>query len=319
VTSVAADCQENMNRLIEASLRRLRRLGVRDHALHPPPALAAHPMEAVLAQRSGIMLPFVCPVGSIVMLNGMGFCEASWHPFTAVLKERKQAAGSTYEGSVLARFYAVWTPAQAAEAIVGFENAPRSFAALPSYGYHQSPWSFETTQATLDQLRNFYSADYEEHGCSDLRLERDGFKYHGPVSRALGVCEYQRLVKVYDSLAAGGYDRAHGEVNVYVLRRGTELRFICRGGVHRVAASSALDRANIPARLCPPFLVDAVEFNFWPAVLNGTWTPSQALEYFNHLFDFDAREWAVGMGLTGMSLEQPSTTSTDKQRTAPTA
>src|SRR5690606_32246466 len=124
------------------------------------------------------------------------------------------------------------------------------------------------------------------------RIEVDGFKFHGPVSDRLGRIEFERLVRICSSLESRQYDRRLGDINVYALRRNGEMRFVCRGGVHRVAAMKALGHPTIPARLSPPYLVDIVECEGWPQVVAGAWGQSAAEGYFDHLFDFDALSWA---------------------------
>jgi hypothetical protein len=260
-----------------------------------PPPLLDHPLDAVVAQRCGIGDRFACSVGSIVMLNGLGFARHSWHPFSAVLQHNSDA--TRYEDTVLARFYEAWQPSDAAHAVVGFSSAPALLASCPAYGYHYTPWSDLPLAAVLDQIRLFHAADCAEHGKAELDIDRDGFKHHGPVSPSLGETEHRRLMKVHSSLAHQGYDRRNGDVNVYVLRRGAEHRVVCRGGVHRVAALAALDQNSVPACLRSPYLVDRQDLQFWPQVRNGNWSVESAGRYFDHLFDFDARLWARQQGL----------------------
>lgn len=262
-----------------------------------PPALRGNPLEALVATRTGEQSAFLCPVHSIVMLNGFGFGERGWHPFAATLQEHRHNPDITYPESLLYRFYSIWQPRRASDAIVGFTRTPEELQRAPSYGYHFSPWCTGTLSDQLEMIRKFCAADYEEHGPTDLKLDVDGFKYHGPVSARLGEVEYQRLLRVYGSLSSQSYDRRHGDVNVYVLRRGQETRYVCRGGVHRVAALCALGEASIPARLCAPYLVDLAESSGWPQVVRGVWDLGAAEQYFNHLFDFGALDWAAAAGL----------------------
>lgn len=281
--------------------RLIQRLGVAGgvavrSAPQEPPPLARHPVEALVNQRCGQGDRFLCRTANIVMLNALGFSQASWHPFSAMLL---CAAADTirYEDSVLARFYACWQPAHAALGVVGFAAAPSALTAAPPYGYHYTPWSDLALEQVLEQIRAYHAADCAEHGQPGLHIDRDGFKHHGPVSHELGLTEYHRLRLVFASLASNGYDRRYGDVNVYVLRRDTELRVVCRGGVHRVAAMVALGHPLVPARLCSPYLIDLREAAHWPQVRNGNWTLDGATSYFNHLFDFDARDWAQRQGL----------------------
>lgn len=287
-------------RLVAAGLRALGYELVRASSRpfpRPIPALHEHVTAALLASRVGGNSAFSCPIDSIVMLNGFGFGPSSWHPFTATLREHVEHGISNYEDSILARFYARWQPTNAAEAIVGFSDLPPGFATTPAHGYHFSPWSGTTLGDELDAVEKYCAADYAEHGFSGLSLATDGFKYHGPVSDALGKAEYTRLIRVLLSLTSRGYDRNHGDINVYLLRRGDDLRFVCRGGVHRLAAAQANDQRWIPARLCSPYLVDIQEAAHWPQVANRYWPRKAAERYSDHLIDFQSLSWAQSQGL----------------------
>lgn len=268
-----------------------------------PPILHSQPLSALVLSRTMGATAFSCPIEQIVMLNGFGFKRVSWHPFSAALQEHAEDKVSAFDDSVLRRFYALWQPRDAAEAIAGFIHAPNVLRAAPPHGYHFSPWSTLSLGETIAQIESYYRSDYIEHNCPDLRLEIDGFKFHGPVSPELGRVELDRLVRIYKTLAGFGYDRFRGDINVYMLRRGSEIRFVCRGGVHRLAAMKALGHASIPAQLRPPYLVDIQESDHWPQVVCGQWDAESARRYFDYLFDFNALAWAQVRGLAQVEVD----------------
>ncbi|MDX9885100.1 hypothetical protein [Thauera sp.] len=284
--------------------RLLRRLGYElvphaassKKAIEPPP-MHAHPLTALVRSRSMGPSAFACPLDQIVMLNGFGFGPSGWHPFSAALEQFAADSISVFGDSVLRQFYTLWQPGDAAEAVAGFTHPPAVLRGAPPHGYHFTPWSTLSLNETIEEIRRYYAADYVEHHCPDLRLEVDGFKFHGPVSTELGRVELDRLIRVHRALGRLGYDRSHGDINVYILRRGSEFRFVCRGGVHRLAAMKALGHTSIPAQLRPPYLVDIQDLEHWPQVENGHWEAESAKRYFDHLFDFDARNWARIRGL----------------------
>jgi len=263
-----------------------------------PPRLLDHAIDALLSHRVGGQDRFICPIKDVVMLNGLGFGPTKWHPFSAALRQRP--IPDRFEDSILARFYSLWQPQSGAEAVPGFRDAPAILANAPAYGYHFTPWSHLPLSAVLKEIRSYYRADYAEHGCDGLQIDVDGFKYHGPVTKSLGNCEYQRLRRIHQAMMTQGYDRRFGDVNVYVLRRGTETRLVCRGGVHRIAALAALGHQFVPARLVSPYLVDISERAWWPQVSNETWPSEAATRYFNHLFEFDAANWAMQLDMENM-------------------
>lgn len=301
--------RQHVKRVARWSNRMLRGLGVELVRIRVEPEdtllpLEDHPIAALLASRFGRKVAFPCPVASIVALNGLRFGSAGWHPFSAALRAYA-SNGRLAAESRLVRFYSVWQPVDAADAIAGFGERPEALCSAPPHGYHFSPWSDKTLEQELAQIERYYRADYDEHGCGALRLGVDGFKHHGPVSPRLARVELDRLVRVYDSLKTHGYDRRQGHVHVYLLRRGGELRFVCRGGLHRVAAADALGYESVPATLCAPFVVDIVESDHWPQIAKGRWEASTARSYFHHLFDFDALRWVHSLGLTGDARETP--------------
>jgi hypothetical protein len=288
------------------SLRRigsriLRNLGLQriraDGAQAELPPLVAHPLAALLASRVGRPAAFMCPIDEVVTLNGFRFGRSGWHPFSAFL-ESSQSGDEPIEQTRLWRFYSEWRPGNAAEAIAGFAVQSTALRSAPPHAYHFTPWCSHSLLEELAQLEQYYAADYAEHGSPQLRLTVDGFKYHGPVSSALAVVERRRLTEVHKALAANGYDRSHGDLHVYLLRRGEELRFVCRGGMHRAAAMSALGITHVPAALCAPFLVDIQESLHWPQVVASVWALPEARQYFHHLFDFDVLAWAQARGLS---------------------
>jgi hypothetical protein len=260
-----------------------------------PPPLLDHAIDALLSQRVGGAARFMCPIADVVMLNALGFGPTKWHPFSATL--RQLPIPDRFDDSILARFYSLWQPRSGAEAVAGFREAPAALSAAPAYGYHFTPWSHLPLSAVLKEIRAYHLADYAEHGCNRLTIEIDGFKYHGPVSTSLGNCEYQRLRRIHQVLMTQGYDRRYGDVSVYILRRGAETRLVCRGGVHRIAALTALGHQFVPARLVSPYLVDISERAWWPQVSNETWSLKAATRYFDHLFEFDAAKWAIQLDM----------------------
>lgn len=268
-----------------------------------PQSMQSHPLTALVRSRTVGPCAFACPIDEVVMLNGFGFGNSTWHPFSATLEQLTNAASLKYENSVLKDFYALWQPKDAAEAVADFRHPPSALCGKPAHGYHFTPWSPISLDEVIDEIRRYYAADYIEHDCPELQLEADGFKFHGPVSTALGQVEFERLKKIYKEISRTGYDRSFGDINVYILRRRKELKFICRGGVHRLAAMKALGHTYIPARLSPPYVVDIQDLDYWPQVESGQWDVESAERYFDHLFDFDARSWVRALGINSFAIK----------------
>lgn len=149
-------------------------------------------------------------------------------------------------------------------------------------------WLVKTaTEADL-AVRNWAHSDNIEHGCPELTLDNHGFKSHGPVHARIGELEFGRLRRTFTALSLHGYDRTNGDVNVLVIKRGCDYRFLnFGGGLHRTAAMKALGHNIVPAKPHRPWVIDVDEVNSWPQVRNGVWSRTAAIRYIDHLFNFD--------------------------------
>jgi len=105
----------------------------------------------------------------------------------------------------------------------------------------------------------------------------------------------KRLINITSSIRFRGYDRTLGDVVVQILKRGNDYIYRVVHGHHRAAALAALGYSLLPC--IPRMLVDIALIDEWPQVRSGIWERKQALEYFNHHFDFKSQEWARNMGL----------------------
>ena len=242
---------------------------------------------------------FRCPINKIVYNNGFGYAKHKWHPFRAALQAHQRGESRAYRGSLLERYYATWQPDNALEALAGFNGhgSPAALAALPSYAFYHAPWTVHPPDETRGRVEWFSNRDNATHGRPALRLASHGFKMHGPVHPEKGALEYRRLLRVYDSIRTHGYDRSHGEIGVVILRRGSELRYLNRRGMHRAATMAALGHSTVPARLNLPFVIDLNDVNHWPQVRAGVWDRESAIQYFSFLFDHESRQWADEQGL----------------------
>jgi hypothetical protein len=261
-----------------------------------PPPIVQHPIAAWYLHRAGKPVAFRAPLRDCVIFNGFAFGSASWHPFVATLEQCAEGAHHEYSRSILEKFFGTWQPRNAAEALIGVEPAMDGVLhTLPAYA-PPLPWQGEPPEEWVSQVKAIIHRQNRENGQPDLTIQA-GFNHHGPVSDAKGVLEYQRLVRVFDSLQGNGYDRRQGDIKVTVLRRGAELRYLVMSGHHRAAAAAVLECEEVPCVFGRPDLVCADEIEYWPLVQSGVWSIQDAQAYLDHVFDFDARGWAVQQGL----------------------
>lgn len=236
---------------------------------------------------------FFCPLAKHVNRNALSYRPDGYHPFVETLREYAAGGSDTYEGSVLRKYYEVCQPDSAGEAIVGFQEFPEVFRECPSYLFDWTPWRSHDREEIDRMIRGWIREDYREHIGDGMSLDADGSMAYGPVSLRKGRLEYQRLVAIYESLKANGYDRSRGHAHFLLLRRGDSYRFVSKGqGNHRTAAMVALGHETIPAVFSEPYVIDVSMVDYWPQVRRGVWSRAQAEAYVAHLFRFDDRTWA---------------------------
>jgi hypothetical protein len=251
------------------------------------------PMEALLHRQGGEAAAFRCPIDRCTHFVGFGFSASGWHPFVAALLEYRAGLATSYQQSLLKDYYEKWQPRTAAEAFAGFDTGQGRLVELPSYCFYLTPWTAATPESVAEGLAYWTSVENAEHGRPDLDFREHGIGYFGPTHPAKGELAFRRLTTIHDRLAASGYDRSFGDVNVRVLKRGAELRFIVDGGgYHRTAALAAAGKSEVPATFVDPFVIAVEDAEYWPQVRRGVWSRDEAARYFHHLFDFDSRAWA---------------------------
>lgn len=179
-----------------------------------------------------------------------------------------------------------------------FDHAPSGFRVQPAHFYNLNLWRSDSASKVNDSVRDWTRRHSILNGKDEMTFESDGYQYPGPVSLKKGRLEYERLVNIYESIRDHGYDRTQGHAHFLLLRRGESYRFLVQGdGNHRTAAMAALGFKTIPAVFQRPVVIDISMADYWPQECNGIWSREQAIAYFNHLFDFDSREWARDRGV----------------------
>jgi len=264
------------------------------------PPLLQDPFEALHFTRSGINVAFECPLNKCVLPLGWGYSVSEWAPHVEAAREIAAGRVSLPTQSVLKAYYDIWQPASAGETLPNLELRRSKIAGLPGYAIRCSPWRAQRVDKILEQLNEWWENDAEEHLGKRLSIHQHGTKMYGPVSSDLLGFEYQRLSNLVDVFKRTSYDRSHGHIQVSMLRRDNEVRFLKTSrGYHRAAVLAALGHATVPAtfRIRYPNVIDIRDVADWPLVRRGVWDRDEAEQYFHHLFDFDSRAWARERGL----------------------
>ena len=253
------------------------------------------PREALCYQQGGKDAAFKCPIDRCVHAVGFSYGPDRWNPFVATLQEY-ECKGTDYDNALLKQYYQVWRPSSAREAIAGFSNVPSCFGDLHPMCIHMTPWRTHSPSEVAKSVQSWYEKDHKrvDHPFS---VGGSGLKYFGPVSAEKGRLEFNRFTQVYDSIKESGYDRHRGELPVQTLHRDGELLFLLQGNFHRTAAVAALGYEAIPATFASLHCIDVKDVDYWPQVRRGVWPRQAAIDYFNHLFDFDSMAWARERGL----------------------
>lgn len=151
-----------------------------------PPPIFDDPLEALHFVRGGMHAAFHCPIDDCCLLNGLRFGRAGWNPFSATVSQILGGQFNGYPGSALEKYYQVWRPPRASEAIIGLPESAISLSGYPPHLYSAVPWrSLEPAQISAE-VETWYRNDLVKHGLLGLRIETDGFKTHGPVQPPLG-------------------------------------------------------------------------------------------------------------------------------------
>ena len=257
------------------------------------PPIREHPVTALYQDAPDARCTFSCPLDRCVTVYGWNYGSSGWHPFVETLLEYRANKRRTYRGSFLELYYHAWTPQSAGDVVLAKHIAPSTLEAYSPQAF-VVPWDTNDIETERQRADTYMQRENEQAGYPDVGPE-EGYNHFGPVSSAKGHIEYNRLSAVYTSIDQNGYQRGldwDGDIRGWLLRRGSEYRFLLRSGFHRLAAAAALGYSTIPARIVHPVLVDPSNVHHWPQVQRGVWSCEHAVAYFNYLFDFNSRAWA---------------------------
>ena len=236
--------------------------------------------------------PFSVNLNSITSRIGFSYADEGWHPFVETLKEYIQNKNLKYEDSSLALVYQKYCPKnvqevlldQIKEPVVPFCEWP------PANDLLRWVWALNTS-SVKSYLRYVKK-----------KKEAEGWIFFGPHSPEYGKKEFNRLVKVYDSIGANGYQKELAEqdpVNGYFLKSGDDFRFVLLQGNHRVSALKALGYSEVSAviRKGHPAVIDRNDLKQWTKSFGGMYSAFLVQSLFDNLFIQTGKEKAIRLGI----------------------
>lgn len=201
----------------------------------------------------------------------------------------------TFADSPMKRFYEVWQPESAAEAIGLDKRSAHASLQRPPKGYPPLPWANVGSPGAWEEraLKRVKRAQFRlaARTANAAQTDIEGIIYYGPVSSTFGEVTFLRLTRLYDSIRENGYrpeSYGSGHVGGRVLAREGSYRVAVAGGKHRVATLTALGYKYIPVQFGgrrSPAVINREDADSWPNVRSGLYSIDEAVAIFDRVFD----------------------------------
>lgn len=231
-------------------------------------------------------------INSITSRIGFSFSKDGWHPFVQTLQEYAENSDLRFEDSTLARLYNLYQPCNVQEALLDHLQEPlKPFCDWPpSYELISRVWTINQQYviAHLNTLKN--------------KPPIQGWIYFGPHTQEYGKLEFQRLIKVYNSIKNKGYHpelAGSDPVNGYFLQKENNSRFVLLQGNHRISAMKALgySEADVLIRQGHPAVVDWANLDKWTEDRGGMYSSHNVRCLFDTLLNSSGVQKAQRYGL----------------------
>lgn len=216
----------------------------------------------------------------------------SQSPYIRTLIEYINGTHVNYQGSWLETIHKSFHPKSASD-IMGFDCPSCSTLKRAHPRGALMPWNCKSPE---EHAENRIKQVVRENYFNGLKAGYDeGDRVFGPVTKAKGELEFNRLIRAYRNINKSGYIKnKFGKDNisgvVLISDKTCKPRYICRGGQHRIAALTALNYRYVDLQIkvneCYG-IVRRAEVDHWPTVQNGYLTQKEALALFDRLFAGD--------------------------------
>lgn len=185
----------------------------------------------------------------------------------------------------------------------------RAIAVGTAQNYRESPlWELQSYLRTVPNLEAWRSTTHVPwatnlgHSATRRSVERlkenrtrgkaldssHGWTGFGYMSDEKGELEFSAIAKLVASMNTNGYlrnDGPDGDILITPMIRGDDVRFVARGGKHRIAVAAGLGHEIIPARMNPVRVVRCAEAAHWPLVRSGHFSLDEAIQIFQDIFE----------------------------------
>ncbi len=249
--------------------------------IDPNKKLFAGSVDAFLHQKDAVFYPVLLKDATNILHEDF---MSHRHPFTEGMKAYGQNPELHVKDSPMAYFYQTYQPKNHLEAF---------------FGTRENPLLKNASEEDIKPLISFSTRDYlapwvespiPMGGIGDGLDASHGSHYLGPVSDLFLEREYQRLVGIYNSVQAQGFNLTlqTDTIRGYFIRHQGMTRSIIVGGNHRAGVLTALKAPYIPVERHPdrPTLVQLEDLNEWPQVKNNTMSKAIAEAIFLSFFTF---------------------------------
>lgn len=148
------------------------------------------------------------------------------------------------------------------------------------------PWRARGLEGYRERIIEGTLLDNLKQGYPDTAIE-EGWAYCGPVSNKKVDIEAERLAALMISIKSIGYKRNFSRdgdiVATALVDESYEWRWLVTSGHHRACVVASLGFQSVDVRINNVVLRG--ECMFWPHVVDGLFTPSEALKVFDNIFN----------------------------------
>jgi hypothetical protein len=231
--------------------------------------------------------PFIINVPLTRCCSWLGFNLVNQlHPYVRTAVAYLHNNKITYENSPLRQYYDYFQPDNAST-VLGLVPGTSEFFEKSPPSWRIYPWNPNQPEKVAAAKRKITR---EENSARGLSLDADhGYTVFGPVSNEKGKLEFSTLVNLVNSISKSGYirtNRPDGDIQAIVaFDMCDNVRYFISKGHHRVAVLAALGHETIPIRVSRNLVVRQNEANKWPHVRDGLFSPEQAIEVFERVFN----------------------------------